>query len=33
MSKKDRGNGAFKSDIVPFDALKRWLAGARNRLR
>jgi hypothetical protein len=29
MSKNDRGKGAFKSDIAPFDALKRRLADAR----
>jgi hypothetical protein len=33
MAKNDRGKSAFKSDIVPFDVLKRRLAGARNRLR
>jgi hypothetical protein len=29
MTKNERGKGAFKSDIVPFDALKRRLADAR----
>jgi hypothetical protein len=28
MAKNDRGKGAFKSDVVPIDALLRWLADA-----